>query len=225
MVIVMLGAPGTGKGTVGQMLSKEFKIPHVSSGEIFRSYCKKHNELANEIQSYIKQGILVPDKFTIRLIESRLNEPDVEKGIILDGFPRTIFQGDELKRILNNQGRKVNIAVNLSLPDEEIVDRIVKRRTCPNPECRAIYNLDFKPPKVDGICDICQTPLIQREDDNEETVKQRLKIYHETSEQLIEYYKKQDLLYTVKLNKKSDVTTMGIAEEIKEYLKCGNKEY
>lgn len=219
MVIVMLGAPGTGKGTVGQMLSKEFGIPHVSSGEIFRSYCKKHDELAEEIESYIKKGQLVPDELAIRLIEKRLNEPDVKKGVILDGFPRTISQGDELKKILNAQGRKVNIAVNLSLPDEEIVDRIVKRRTCPNPHCREIYNLDFKPPRQEGICDICQTPLIQREDDNEETVKQRLKTYHETSEQLIEYYKKQDLLYTVKLNNKSDVTTMGIAEEIKEYLR------
>ena len=151
MVIVMLGAPGTGKGTVGQMLSKEFGIVHVSSGEIFRSYCKKHGELARKIESYIKQGQLVPDELAICLIEKRLKEADVEKGVILDGFPRTISQADELKRILNEQGKKVNIAVNLSLPDEEIVDRIVKRRTCPNPECRAIYNLDFKPPKQEGI--------------------------------------------------------------------------
>lgn len=218
MVIVMLGAPGTGKGTVGQMLSKEFGIGHVSSGEIFRSYCKKHGEIAREIEHYITQGQLVPDELAIRLIEKRLKEPDVAKGIILDGFPRTISQGEELKRILKQQGRKVDIAVNLSLPDEEIIDRIVKRRTCPNPECRAIYNLDFKPPKQEGICDICKSVLIQRADDNETTVKQRLKTYHETSELLIEYYKKQDLLYTVKLNSKSDVTTMGIAEEIKEYI-------
>lgn len=219
MVIVMLGAPGTGKGTVGQMLSKEFGIPHVSSGEIFRSYCKKHGELAKEIQSYIENGQLVPDGLAISLIGRRLGEEDVKRGVILDGFPRTTFQADELQRILSGQGRKVDIAVNLSLPDEEIIDRIIKRRTCPNPECRAIYNLDFKPPKQEDICDICGTKLIQRADDNEETVKQRLKTYHETSEQLIDYYKNQDILYTVKLNSKSDVTTMGIAEEIKEYLK------
>lgn len=218
MVIVMLGAPGTGKGTVGQMLSKELGIVHISSGEIFRSYLKKHGSIAKKIESYITQGKLVPDELAIELIEKRLKEPDVEKGVILDGFPRTLAQAEELQRLLKSQNEKVDIAVNLSLPDEEIIDRIVKRRTCPNPDCRAIYNLDFKPPKIEGICDICGSKLIQRADDNEETVKQRLKTYHETSENLIDYYKNQDILYTVKLNAASDVTSMGIAEEIKEYL-------
>lgn len=218
MVIVMLGAPGTGKGTVGQMLSKELGIVHISSGEIFRSYLKKHGSIAKKIESYITQGKLVPDDLAIELIEKRLKEPDVEKGVILDGFPRTLEQAEELQRLLKSQNKKVDIAVNLSLPDEEIIDRIVKRRTCPNPDCRAIYNLDFKPPKIEGICDICGSKLIQRADDNEETVRQRLKTYHETSENLIDYYKNQDILYTVKLNAASDVTSMGIAEEIKEYL-------
>ena len=139
--------------------------------------------------------------------------------MILDGFPRNINQALELEKILQEQGRKINIAVDLSLPDEEIIERIVKRRTCPNPECRAIYNLDFKPPKIEDICDKCGTKLIQRADDNEQTVKQRLKTYHETSECLIDFYKNKDILYTVKLNAESDVTTMGIAEEIKAYLK------
>ena len=218
MVIVMLGAPGTGKVTVGQMLSKELEIVHISSGEIFRSYLKKHGSIAKKIEIYITQGKLVPDELAIELIEKRLKEPDVEKGVILDGFPRTLAQAEELQRLLKSQNEKVDIAVNLSLPDEEIIDRIVKRRTCPNPDCRAIYNLDFKPPKIEGICDICGSKLIQRADDNEETVKQRLKTYHETSENLIDYYKNQDILYTVKLNAASDVTSMGIAEEIKEYL-------
>ena len=217
MEIVMLGAPGTGKGTVGKMLSKEFNIPHVSSGEIFRSYAQKHGELAKEIQSYINCGSLIPDDLTIKLITKRLNEPDVENGFILDGFPRTVKQGERLHEILNEQERAINIVVYLDLPDEEIIDRIIKRRTCPNPDCREIYNLDFKPPKVDGICDLCGTPLIIRNDDNIDTVKQRLKIYHETSEELVEYYKKQALLYTVKLNKESNVTTMGLAEEIRGY--------
>ena len=178
MVLVMLGAPGTGKGTVGQMLSKELGIVHISSGEIFRSYLKKHGSIAKKIESYITQGKLVPDELAIELIEKRLKEPDVEKGVILDGFPRTLAQAEELQRLLKSQNEKVDIAVNLSLPDEEIIDRIVKRRTCPNPDCRAIYNLDFKPPKIEGICDICGSKLIQRADDNEETVKQRLKTYH-----------------------------------------------
>lgn len=218
MIIVMLGAPGTGKGTVGQMLSKELDIVHISSGEIFRSYLKKHGSIAKKIESYITQGKLVPDELAIELIEKRLKEPDVEKGVILDGFPRTLAQAEELKQLLKSQNKKVDIAVNLSLPYEEIIDRIVKRRTCPNPDCRAIYNLDFKPPKIEDICDICGSKLIQRADDNEETVRQRLKTYHETSENLIDYYKNQDILYTVKLNAASDVTSMGIAEEIKEYL-------
>lgn len=222
MVIIMLGAPGTGKGTVGQMLSKELKVPHISSGEIFRSYLKKHGSIAKKIETYITQGKLVPDDLAIELIEKRLLENDVKPGVILDGFPRTLAQAKSLQQLLQAQNKRVDIAVNLSLPDKEIIDRIVKRRTCPNPDCRAIYNLDFKPPKQEGICDICGSKLIQREDDNEETVKQRLAVYHQTSENLIDYYKNQDILYTVKLNAKSDVTTMGIAEEIKEYLKLGD---
>jgi len=218
MVIIMLGAPGTGKGTVGQMLTKELGVVHISSGEIFRSYLKKHGSIAKKIESYITQGKLVPDELAIELIEKRLQEKDVQKGVILDGFPRTLNQAEELQRLLQSQNKKVDIAVNLSLPDEEIIDRIVKRRTCPNPDCRAIYNLDFKPPMQEGICDKCGSKLIQRADDNEETVRARLKVYHETSENLIEYYKNQDILYTVKLNAASNVTTMGIAEEIKEYL-------
>ena len=218
MVIIMLGAPGTGKGTVGQMLTKELGVVHISSGEIFRSYLKKHGSIAKKIESYITQGKLVPDELAIELIEKRLQEKDVQKGVILDGFPRTLNQAEELQRLLQSQNKKVDIAVNLSLPDEEIIDRIVKRRTCPNPDCRAIYNLDFKPPMQEGTCDKCGNKLIQRADDNEETVRERLRVYHETSENLIEFYKNQDILYTVKLNAASNVTTMGIAEEIKEYL-------
>ena len=217
MEIVMLGAPGTGKGTVGKLLSKEFGIPHISMGEIFRSYCKKHSKLAEEAESYMNKGVLVPDRITCSLIEKRLNEEDVSNGFILDGFPRNVEQADKLQEILAMQGREINIVVYLSLPDEEIIDRVLKRRTCPNPECREIYNLDFRPPKKEGVCDICGTPLIIRSDDREETVRQRLKVYHETSEELVDYYKKQALLYTIKLNKESNVTTMGISEEIRSY--------
>ncbi len=217
MEIVMLGAPGTGKGTVGKLLSKEFNIPHISSGEIFRSYCKKHGELAKEMEDYINKGMLVPDELTIELIKKRLNEYDVQNGFILDGFPRTEKQAEYLHNILSEQGRAINIVVYLDLPDEEIIDRVLKRRTCPNPGCREIYNLDFRPPKKDGICDVCGSQLIQRSDDNEETVRKRLKTYHESSEELVNYYKKQALLYTIKLNKESNVTTMGLAEEIRSY--------
>ena len=218
MYIVMLGAPGTGKGTVGGLLSKELNVPHISSGEIFRNYIKKHDKLGKEIEGYITEGKLVPDELAIQLIEKRLNEPDTLDGAILDGFPRTENQAIVLNEILEKKDEKINIAVDLSLPDEEIIDRIVKRRTCPNTACREIYNIDFKPPRIEGICDKCGTKLIQRIDDNEETVKQRLMTYHELSEGLINYYKKQDILYTVKLNNKSDITTKDIVEEIKKYL-------
>lgn len=218
MYIVMLGAPGTGKGTVGGLLSKELKIVHISSGEIFRNYIKKHDKLGKEIERYITEGKLVPDELAIQLIEKRLEEPDTVNGAILDGFPRTENQAIVLNKFLEKKGEKINIAVDLSLPDEEIVDRIVKRRTCPNTECREIYNIDFKPPKVEGICDKCGTKLIQRLDDNEETVRQRLLTYHTISEGLINYYKKQDILYTVKLNNKSDITTKDVVEDIKNYL-------
>ena len=218
MYIIMLGAPGTGKGTVGGLLSKELGIVHISSGEIFRNYIKKHDKLGKEIESYITAGKLIPDELAIQLIEKRLNEPDTKNGAILDGFPRTENQAIVLNEILEKKGEKINIAVDLNLPDEEIIDRIVKRRTCPNTDCREIYNTEFKPPKIDGICDKCGAKLIQRIDDNEETVKERLKTYHALSEGLIKYYKKQDILYTVKLNNKSDLTTKDIVEDIKTYL-------
>lgn len=218
MYIIMLGAPGTGKGTVGGLLSKELNIPHISSGEIFRNYIKRHTKLGKEIESYVREGKLIPDELAIQLIEKRLEEPDVVNGAILDGFPRTESQAVVLNEFLLKRNLKIDIAIDLSLPDIDIIDRIVKRRTCPNSECREIYNIDFKPPKIDGICDLCGTKLIQRVDDNEETVKQRLKTYHELSEGLIKFYKKQDVLYKVKLNNKSDITTKDIVEDVKKYL-------
>lgn len=167
MVIIMLGAPGTGKGTVGKLLSEELGIVHISSGEIFRSYAKKHDKLGEQIENYISNGLLVPDELAIQIVEKRLEEPDVKNGVILDGFPRTRNQAIVLDYILKLQRKMVDVAVELDLPDDDIVDRIVKRRTCINKNCREIYNLDFRPPKKEGICDKCGGPLVQRIDDNE----------------------------------------------------------
>ncbi len=219
MIVIMLGAPGTGKGTVGNLLAQKLKIPHISSGEIFRSYIHDADEIGDQVKAYVQEGKLVPDELTIQLLEKRLSEPDTQNGCILDGYPRTVVQAESLDNLLQSQGRKVKVAVNLSLSDDEIVDRISKRRTCPNPDCREIYNLDFRKPKVENICDNCGTKLIIREDDNEQTVRKRLENYHNISENLIEFYKNKDILYTVKLNNESNKVSSDIAEEIGEYLK------
>jgi len=219
MIIIMLGAPGSGKGTVGSLLGEMFNIIHVSSGEIFRSYIRKHDDLGEKIVSYINKGNLVPDDLVVKLVEKRLREKDAESGVILDGYPRTKKQAEELDRMLAEAGRKAGIAVNLVISDEEIIDRIINRRTCPNPDCREIYNLKFKPPKVENICDKCGETLITRDDDNLETVRERLKNYHETSGDLIKYYKQKDILYSVKVNTHSNKTAEDTAEEIKKHLK------
>lgn len=219
MYIIMLGKPGSGKGTVGKMLSEELGIIHISSGELFRSYVKKAGKIGEEIESYISKGNLVPDELAIKLVEKRLEEPDCKNGVILDGFPRTIMQAKALDDFLSKHNNKIDIAVELELSDKDIIDRIVKRRVCSNNECREIYNLEFKKPKQEGICDKCGSKLIQREDDTIETVEKRLKTYHETSEKLVEYYKNKDLLYAVKLNIHSGKTSEDVTKEVEEYLK------
>lgn len=217
MNIVMLGKPGSGKGTVGKMLSQALNITHISSGELFRCYTKKAGEIGEEINSYISKGNLVPDELAIKLVEQRLLELDCKNGVILDGFPRTEKQAEELEKFLNKNNKKIDMALELDLSDEDIIERIVQRRICSNVDCREIYNLDFKKPKTEGICDKCGNKLIQREDDKIETVKQRLEIYHSTSKELIEYYKSKDILYAVKLNIHSGKTSEDVAKEVEEY--------
>lgn len=218
MIVIMLGAPGTGKGTVGNLLANKLNIPHISSGEIFRKYINDQDEIGEQVKSYVSEGKLVPDELTIKILERRLNEEDTKNGCILDGYPRTVVQAESLDKLLKEQNRKVKVAVNLSLSDDEIVDRITKRRTCPNPNCREIYNLDFRRPKVENVCDKCGSKLVIREDDNEETIRKRLENYHNISENLIEFYKNKDILYTVKLNNESNTVSSDIAKEIEEYL-------
>lgn len=218
MNIVMLGKPGSGKGTVGKMLSENLGVVHISSGELFRSYIKKAGEIGKEIKNYVSQGNLVPDELAIKLVEKRLQEVDCKDGMILDGFPRTVAQAKELDKFFKERGCKIDIAVELNLTDEDIIERIITRRVCSNVDCREVYNLEFKKPKQEGICDVCGSKLIQRQDDTIETVQKRLENYYKTSAELVEYYKAQDLLYTVKLNIHSGKTSEDVAKEVKEYL-------
>lgn len=218
MIIIMLGKPGSGKGTVGSLLSKQLNIPHISSGELFRSYVKRAGEIGKKIDKYISVGNLVPDELAIKLVEKRLLEKDCENGVILDGFPRTRNQATELDIFLEKQNKNVDIAIELNLSDKDIIDRIIKRVVCSNKECREIYNLEFKPPKKEGICDLCGSKLEKREDDNVETVEKRLENYYATSAKLTDYYKSQQLLYTVRLNLHSGKTSEDVARDIKTYL-------
>lgn len=218
MNIVMLGKPGSGKGTVGKMLSENLGVVHISSGELFRSYIKKAGEIGKKIENYVSQGNLVPDELAIKLVEKRLQEVDCKDGMILDGFPRTVAQAKELDKFFKERGCKIDIAVELNLTDEDIIERIITRRVCSNVDCREVYNLEFKKPKQEGICDVCGSKLIQRQDDTIETVQKRLENYYKTSAELVEYYKAQDLLYTVKLNIHSGKTSEDVAKEVKEYL-------
>ena len=194
MNIIMLGAPGTGKGTASRTLAKKLNLPHISTGDMFREQIKKQTALGIEAESYISKGFLVPDELTIRIVKDRLSAPDTVNGMILDGFPRTLEQAKKLTEILNEKNTKIDIVPELAIPDEVVIDRIVNRATCSNKECGEIFNLKFKKPKIDGKCDVCGSDLSTRTDDNVESVKQRLIEYYKNSEQLINYYEEMGVL-------------------------------
>ena len=220
MVLIMLGAPGTGKGTVASILKDELGIPQVSTGDIFRKHIKEQTELGKLADTYISKGQLVPDEVTIDLVKNRLQDDDVKNGIILDGFPRTVAQAEALDKILEEQDRKVDMVINLTTPKEEIIERIVNRRICSNPECKTIYNLILNPPKQEGICDKCGSKLIQRDDDNRETVESRLKNYFEVTSPLVDYYTKKGNLRTEEVSKSINRLGKDVADDIaKEFNK------
>ena len=215
MYIVMLGAPGTGKGTIGKILSKDMNLTHISTGDIFREQLTKKTPLSEKLQSYMSKGLLVPDDVVIETVKARLLEDDVKDGAILDGFPRTAVQAQALKEFLSEDNpEQKRIAIELTVPDEEIVRRVINRVTCSNKTCGAIYNLETKPPKQSGICDICGSKLSKREDDNEETVRKRLVVYHENSKDLLDFYRKNNALYSIYPNDLDEAVI-----SIKEYLK------
>ena len=196
--LIILGAPGSGKGSQCKWITKDYNVPHISTGDIFRKNIKEGTELGKKAKEYMDKGALVPDELVIDLLKSRLDEKDcVDNGFLLDGFPRTLEQAKALDEYLSSKNITLDKVINLEVPDEEIMSRALNRRTCSNPECKEIYNLKNCPPKVEGICDKCGSPLFIRDDDNEETVSNRLKVYHAQTEPLIAYYKEKDLVATV----------------------------
>ena len=195
MKIVMLGAPGAGKGTQAKKIAAEFSIPHISTGDIFRANIKNGTELGKKAKAFMDEGKLVPDSLTLELIMDRFKADDCANGYVLDGFPRTIAQAEALTASLAENGDKLDYAIDVDVPDEKIVTRMSGRRACV--KCGGTFHVKYNPTKVEGICDLCGGELTIRDDDKPETVQKRLTVYHEQTQPLIDYYNKEEILKTV----------------------------
>ena len=195
MKIIMLGAPGAGKGTQAKMIAERYKLPHISTGDIFRANIKEGTDLGKEAKTYMDEGKLVPDELTVRILLDRVAKDDCKNGYVLDGFPRTIPQAEVLENELDKLNDKVDFAINVDVPDENIINRMSGRRACL--KCGATYHIKHVPPKKEGICDVCGSELVLRDDDKPETVKKRLDVYHEQTQPLIDFYTKRGILKTV----------------------------
>lgn len=215
MIIIMLGAQGTGKGTVAGMISKETGLPQISTGDIFRKNISEKTPLGIEADKYISKGDLVPDEVTVPMVEDRLTWEDAKNGAILDGFPRTIEQAEKLDEMLSKNGNKVDLVVNLVTPREELIDRMLTRRVCTNQECKTTYNTKLNPPKQEGVCDKCGALLKQRADDSDpEAINRRLEIYEEKTSPLVEYYDKKGVLKTETVSLAINRMGKDVAEDI-----------
>ncbi|MFW6381689.1 MAG: adenylate kinase [Bacillota bacterium] len=195
MNLVLLGLPGAGKGTQAKMMTEEFEIPHIATGDIFRSAIRNQTELGKKAKQYIDAGELVPDEVTIGIVRERLQEDDCQQGFILDGFPRTLDQAEALSEILADEGESIDMALYIEVPEQELVRRISGRRICE--ECGASYHVEFNPPEQKGVCDKCGGNLIQRSDDKPETVKNRIKVNKEQMQELLDYYGDKGVLTAV----------------------------
>lgn len=214
MNIILLGLPGAGKGTQAEKISNEFDLPHIATGDIFRDAIKNETPLGKEAKKYIDQGELVPDEVTIGIVRNRLQAEDCQQGFILDGFPRTINQTQSLTEILEDMNRKIDLTLYIEVDEERLVKRLSGRRICK--DCGATYHLQYDPPQKDGICDKCGGKLIQRSDDEEETVRNRIKVNRDKLMDIIEYYHKQGSLQTVDGNKGIDAIFSDIMKIIEE---------
>ena len=195
MKIIMLGAPGAGKGTQAKRIADKWKLPHISTGDIFRANIKNGTELGMEAKKYMDKGALVPDELTVKILLDRVSAKDCADGYVLDGFPRTIPQAEVLDKALEELGDSIDYAINVDVPDDSIISRMSGRRACVS--CGATYHVEFAPTKTEGICDRCGKELILREDDKPETVKKRLMVYHEQTQPLIDYYAGKNILKSV----------------------------
>ncbi|MCX7842242.1 MAG: adenylate kinase [Clostridia bacterium] len=208
MRLMLLGAPGVGKGSQAVLLAKALSVPHISTGDIFRCHIVNNTELGKEAQKYMDKGMLVPDELTVSIVASRLKQDDCQDGFILDGFPRTINQAVFLDKVLDELKMQLDMIINIVLDDRSIINRLSGRRICA--KCGAVYHIEDKAPANEGICDLCKGELIQREDDNEETIVRRLKVYHEMTKPLIDNYKGRVKMVDVESNKSFEVTTQKV---------------
>ena len=210
MKIIMLGAPGAGKGTQAKKIAEKYAIPHISTGDIFRANIKNGTELGKKAKTYMDQGLLVPDELVVDLVVDRVNQDDCANGYVLDGFPRTIPQAEALDKALAGMGQKMDYAINVEVPDENIINRMGGRRACL--ACGCTYHVQYNPPKEEGICDVCGAKLVLRDDDKPETVKKRLDVYHEQTQPLIDFYEKAGVLKEVDGTQDMDAVFQAITE-------------
>lgn len=210
MNIILMGLPGAGKGTQASEIVKKFPIPHISTGDMFRKAIKDETDLGKEAKSYMDRGELVPDEVTVGIVKERISEDDAKKGFLLDGFPRTIDQAESLSQIMSELDREIDAVINIEVPEEELMNRLTGRRICE--KCGTTYHLVFNPPEVDGICDIDGGKLYQREDDNPETVSNRLSVNVKQSKPILEYYNNKGVLKNIDGSKDIDEVTKDVID-------------
>ncbi|MGW5865943.1 adenylate kinase [Streptomyces sp. NPDC055239] len=214
MRIVLVGPPGAGKGTQAAFLAKNLSIPHISTGDLFRANISQGTELGKRAKAYMDDGNLVPDEVTIGMAHDRMTQPDAENGFLLDGFPRNVSQAEALDESLKADGQKLDAVLDLEVPEDEVVKRIAGRRICRN-DSSHVFHVTYSKPKTEGVCDVCGGELYQRGDDQEETVRKRLDVYHRETEPIIDHYKAQGLVVTISALGKVDEVTKRAMDAIK----------